>query len=91
VEPLTEPIVALRKAVDSFLNGDDASRGAIFAAVFILNNRLGPTLRKSQSPVLRELQLRVNDVTVATKLSDKSRLAVAMKSVEAASGKLEGT
>lgn len=85
IQELTEE---LDKVVNSFLNEEVADNDAILAAVFELNNEIGMSLQKTRDPVLRELQLRVNELTKAAKSNDKEMLAKAIESVRAGAAKL---
>ncbi len=69
----------LESKVEAFLGSGNESE--LLSAVFKLNNEIGKLLRLSRDPALKELQLRVNEVTVAAKKRDRKRLRVALERV----------
>jgi len=80
---LTDALADLDEAVGAFIVSGGGDSKAILSAVFRLNNEIGKLLRPSGDPVLKSLQLRVNDVTMAAKQLDRKRLAEAMERVRA--------
>jgi hypothetical protein len=71
----------LREAVREFLAGDAPSPDRVLSSVFALNNEIGAVLRRTGDPVLRDLQLKVNAVTVAAKSGDMRKLSASMSAV----------
>jgi hypothetical protein len=63
----------------------------VLSAVFALNNKVGPRLRSTHSPGLRNLQHKINEVTVAVKAGDRERLRNAIVELEASAAALEPT
>jgi hypothetical protein len=82
VKRFSGSIIPLRMAVDRFLRGEALALSEILVAVFALNNEIGPSLRRGETPNLRELQLRINELTKAAKSGDTDLLARAITRVE---------
>lgn len=78
---LKEALDGLEEAVKTYLGSESRDAAAVLAAVFRLDNEIGKRLRPTGDPDLKNLQLRVNDVAVAAKMSDGQRLARAMDAV----------
>jgi len=79
---IPDSIAELDTAVAELLARDDDDNAAVLSAIFKLNNEIGRRLGASGNPVLRNLQLSVNDVTVAAKMLDRRRLATTMAKVK---------
>ena len=75
----------LREAVQEYLAGETRSPQRVLSSVFAVNNEIGAVLRHTGDPVLRDLQLKVNEVTVAAKKVDKRMLSASMSAVLEAS------
>lgn len=74
-------VTALREAVREFLAEETPSPSGVLSAVFTVNNEIGAVLRNTGEPALRDLQLKVNQVTIAAKSGDKANLSAAMSAV----------
>jgi hypothetical protein len=70
--------------VAEFLRAGTKGNAAVLSAVFKLNVEIGKLLRPTGDAWLRDLQLKVNDVTVAAKRLDTRDLAAAMRRLRAA-------
>ena len=79
---IPDSIAELDTAVAELLARDDDDNAAVLSAIFKLNNEIGRRLRASGDSALRDLQLSINDVTVAAKMLDRRRLATTMAKVK---------
>jgi len=78
---LQDAISALREAVQDFLAEEAVSPAGVLSAVFAVNEEIGPALRSTGDPALKDLQLKVNEVTLAAKRGDRKRLKASMSAV----------
>lgn len=77
---IADAVADLREAVRMFVAEETQSPDGVLAAVFALNNALGLRLRAGD-PGMRELQLKVNQVTVAAKGGDREKARDSMSAV----------
>ena len=72
-----------------FVAEETRSPEGVLAAVFALNNAMGPRLRAGD-PGMKELQLKVNQVTVAAKGRERTKVRDRMSAVLDAFAGLDG-
>lgn len=80
VTSLTDALVTLDEAVGQYLSGT-APQERVSASVAKVNSEIGKEYKRSSDPRLKDLQRKVNEVTISSKSGDIRRVKEAMESV----------